>query len=893
MARPTNRALRDTLAALNADPVSWVAGAVLCTALVPYVMPGIPPADLYDWRWIYSDIPVAVAVLLAVWWGSGRVESAAERTFWRLMVVARSVVLVIEVANAAIPNAAFTPQVEIAVYSGYLIFYMVVLLAAAASRGYLASHGVWKLQRVRLVGLGVLGVTVLVYFEAVPYVVDPTRAGSWHPGLFLYTTFDLVIALVFLRIARAHTDRRWIGILTGFAAIFAWYSITDTAEVFLLVGRFAETPVPSAWDLAWYVPEILFLVVARRYLAVPAPSAEPPPAPPMREDRGLILVALLSFPSLHVVLYQAGVLDPALRGERDGVVGAFLLGMGLLTLHYFRLAEREQRRSQRELTLSEERYRTFVRLRSEIVCRGEIVPPVEVTAPASEQIRAVSAAPIVEVGSGPDVDPLASDSVGTPITSLLPEREREAFLTRWIASGYRDELESVAVGASGSPKCFRYALTGIVEHGRLHRVWLTRSDITELKQATSENRRLAEELEHARKLESLGRLAGGIAHDFNNLLAPIVGYTELARGSIGQDDDDARDSLGQVLSAAGRAADLVEQVLSVSRQQPRTTVFFYAQDTAHEVARLLKPGLPSRISVAVSADPTCPPTSGDPSRIHQVVMNLCVNAAQAIGDDAGRIEIEVTHEAEPLSPEAPLGRVRIDVRDDGPGIPPDVAAKAFDPFYTTKPVGRGTGLGLSVVRGIVISHGGRVEIDSTPDAGTVVSVYLPAAEARAASAHPSTPAQADRSGAPDDEGPQGSTAETPDDALSVLVVDDEVPVGTVVRRHLAAVGHTVRAERDPRRALEVVDEAADLDLLVTDLSMPGMTGTELIEQARRRNPALAVVLMTGYDPDPVAPLPDIAVLRKPFTRSELLAAIATSLESVARRSAHHTHSLSR
>lgn len=223
------------------------------------------------------------------------------------------------------------------------------------------------------------------------------------------------------------------------------------------------------------------------------------------------------------------------------------------------------------------------------------------------------------------------------------------------------------------------------------------------------------ELEHSRRMESIGTLAGGIAHDFNNLLVPIMGYTELAMAGIRPDDAGSRESLAQVLKASRRGAELVQQVLSVSRDQPRRQEPVDVLEVIDEALTLLRRGLPATIGLDAQMADGCPLVLGDPSRLHQVIMNLCANAAQAIGQDHGCITVITRCESNPAA--EPPGWVTIQVRDDGPGMTEEVAGRVFEPFFTTKPAGEATGLGLSTVHGIVASHGGTVSLETRPGEG--------------------------------------------------------------------------------------------------------------------------------------------------------------------------------
>jgi CheY-like chemotaxis protein len=338
-----------------------------------------------------------------------------------------------------------------------------------------------------------------------------------------------------------------------------------------------------------------------------------------------------------------------------------------------------------------------------------------------------------------------------------------------------------------------------------------------------------------------------------------MGFSELALMNVGRDETEVRAGLSQVNKASQVAADLVDQILSVSREQPRREVPFLMQETVRDALGLLRPGLPPRIALEVSIAESCPPALGDPSRIHQVVMNLCTNAAQAIALGEGRIHIRVEHDPEVDPESAPRGWVVLRVDDDGPGMEDALVRRAFDPFFTTKETGKGTGLGLSVVHGIVMSHGGRVTLDSTPGLGTNVVVRIPVAEPRPAVRAPQP--------------------RPPLEPLSVLVVDDEAPVAAVIRKVLEADGHAVNVAADGPTALEALDDAGAFDVLITDYAMPEMNGMALAEAALERAPHLRVVLASGYlFRDPIAE-DRFVRLKKPFTAAQLMTAVDRALRA--------------
>ena len=842
---------------LWADRTFWVAVGLFVLAVAPYALPLLSDEGFYDWRYVYVDIPLSAAALLAVLVGARSVGSAAERHLWRLAAVAYLAVAVVEAANAFLPVEAHTPFVRLLLNSGFMVYYAALMLAAGASRGVAANEGLWNLHRLRSLGLSVLGVSFLLYFQVLPYDPVTDSAGPWHAGLFLFGALDVVLVLMFLHARACHEDRRWRGILAGMAAISAVYAVVDLGEAVLNLQPIRSVDPAPIWDFAWFVPPFLSVLVARRFLAdVPAEFADPVVYDPPRLDRGFLVFGLFLGPALHVGLYYLGILAPELRTIREGVVAIFVLTMGAVTLWYFRLLERERARSESELALSEERYRSFVRARSDGIYRAEVDPPLSIDLESdavveaiAERLRIDEASDVVHLPAG-----VPAPTVGDPFVELFPTGSlwREG-LRRWVESGYRIDLEVVHQDQDGQRWYYRYGLTGIVVDEKLRRVWLTRSDITPKRRADEQAEGLKRELEQSRRLESLGTLTGGLAQDFNNLLAPIMGYTHLAREAIDRNDPAAADSLEHVLNASQRAADLVEQVMMVSRDGPRRRVPMRLQDTIRGAARLIRTGLPSTIAVDTTLDDDCPPVLGDANRLHQVVLNLCTNAAQAIGPLSGRIEVRLSHEppeAPDAAEEGSRGWVVIEVEDDGPGLSRALQARVFEPFFTTKATGESPGLGLSVVHGIVAGHDGTLDFDSEPGVGTCVTVRLPA----------TAPARLGGGRRP------GSGRRR----LRVLVVDHDSAVAGVTRSSLEAYGHEVTEIVDPYMALkELRSDPSRYDVVVTDDTMPGLTGLDMVDAVKDVAPGAGVVLSSGYILDDHKLTTGVVHLSKPFTPAQL------------------------
>lgn len=851
---------------LRGDFWFWLGTVTLLLSALPYFLPILTADQLWAWGWIYADVPSAIVGWAAVAVGVRTLPSGAERTFWTLITVAYGATLGIEVANAFVPETAWDHLLGLLLDSGYMVYYAALVLAATAAGSLAKGDGVRHLHRLRAIGLAILGIAYLIYFQTVPS--QPRFDGpSWYPALMLYAALDLVVCLVLMRAGRESEDPRWRGILFGLAALNGMYALLDSWEAALYIEPWASIEIRPQWDLFWYLPEFIFLAYARGYLTQPDRAVRHVRSErPRRPDRGLMLVGLLALPLLHSLLYFLGVLDEQYRETREGVVVLFLLAMGGTLWSYFRALERERARTTRASVLGEERYRNFLRRRVDGIYRAEASAPIPLSAPVDEQLDRIREQMRVEEVTDPgavlhDGSP-AEAAVGRRLVDVIPGSGDAEPIRAWIRSSYRSDFEVTRDLDEGERQHLRYTLTGIIENDALVRAWLTRSDLSDERNALERTERLARELERARKLESIGTLAGGIAHDFNNLLLPIIGYTEIARNRIGADDEDARESLGYVLGASERAAELVRQILAASRPQRGTEALVRVEDVVEDALALLRPGLPESIQIeAVLAD--CPAVLGDAGRIHQVVMNVCTNAAHAMSERGGQIRVTLEHD-DTVAPDAPLGWVKLSISDDGSGMDAASLDRIFEPFYTTREPGLGTGLGLSVVHGIVAGHNGRIDVDSDPGVGTTFTVRLPVSDTSV---------------------PERSSEDPPVvRPLRVLVIDDRPDVAAVTHRLLESAGHSVLSFTDPARLHDAVALGARdgprWDVLVADSKLDSSTGLELLTALRSIDPDLGIVVSSGHGSDVDSDRTDHIRITKPFSAEEISTAVQRAHQQV-------------
>ncbi|MBU2549528.1 MAG: response regulator [Proteobacteria bacterium] len=358
-------------------------------------------------------------------------------------------------------------------------------------------------------------------------------------------------------------------------------------------------------------------------------------------------------------------------------------------------------------------------------------------------------------------------------------------------------------------------------------------DIDERKRAEENRERLETQLRQAQKMEAVGTLAGGIAHDFNNILAAIIGYTELTRLDLPKDSPALR-NLEQILKGAARARDLIKQILTFTRQAEQARVPLDLARIAREGLAFLRASLPATVEIRQDLPDGPGMVLADPTQMHQVLINLCTNAAHAMRETGGVLEVSLSRErlggslAIGLIDLTPGWYLNLTVRDTGGGIPPEHLERIFDPFFTTKGPGEGTGMGLAVVHGIVRGHGGQVVVDSEPGRGSAFMVYLPLLEGETVGAE------------------EGDVEAVGGDER-ILMVDDEESLVRIGREMLEHLGYQVRITTSPMEALDLFrSDPSAFDLLLTDQTMPRMTGVELARAAMGIRPDLPVILTTGY-----------------------------------------------
>jgi PAS domain S-box-containing protein len=492
-----------------------------------------------------------------------------------------------------------------------------------------------------------------------------------------------------------------------------------------------------------------------------------------------------------------------------------------------------------------------------------------------EVVRLASLVKLVRVNQA-TVDiysaPSDQDMIG-PLYKLFKDNDHHHFIDQLVAFiNGEDRYEGEARNRDYDGNTLHLIIRKVVinrEKNGLSKVLAALIDVTPIRAAEKERQTLMSQLQQSQKMEAIGTLAGGVAHDFNNILSIILGNAELSLAEVKQDDPVSH-NIQEIRDASLRAKDIVQQLLGFSRRTQQDLRSIHLIPLVKEALKFLRATIPADIDIQSTLSATDDVIRADATQIHQVMINLLANASHAMEETGGDLSILVdnvrlTHAlGESILPVPAGNYVHVVVTDTGVGMSEVVKARIFDPYFTTKEQGKGTGMGLAVVHGILNNYGGGIVLKSEKDVGTSFELYFPLASD------------------PVDE-VAAKNAAVPTGSERILFVDDESMITEISEKLLGRLGYRVRCCTDPSEAAALINsESCPIDLLITDMAMPGLTGDKLVEQVRDRHPGLPVILCTGHsDRIPKSKLADLGIatiLNKPVELNTLAMTVRQVLD---------------
>jgi PAS domain S-box-containing protein len=822
--------------------------AAFCYAAITvlYVFPILSPEHLQLLGEGIADAVLVSVTLVAIRYRLGGIHHIEERRFWNCLSAALLIWLANGLAAILIADAYWTTPLEVGTDVGYLFFYVFIFVGITANphlpSGWSVDNARYRLEATAMVAFAS---ALFVYFAIIPSVVNRALYETYVPSMLFYVLLDALLVLAFLWLHRIAEAPRWRGTYGWLALAAALWGTADTVEGLMYMGVVPEVPSGTALDYLWFLPFVP-MIMARRgpEWAFPAGGQARSAYEAAGETSALhvpIVLYAAALPIIHVALHRVGNPGEETRLAREVCVLLFAVVLaGIAVLHHHSV-ESERAEAERRKGLTEGRFRELF----EEPLSGNYVSRPDGTLVACNQEFA-------RIFAFESVEEAMSSNTAELYASPM---DRASFVDHLREHGGSESREWTLKKRDGSEVSVLESVVGVFDAG---------GDLVEIRGQlidVTASKELQRQLLHAQRLESIGLLAAGVAHDFNNILTGISGHLHFAMQSLPDTSASAED-LGKAQECVDRAVGLTRQLLAFSRSGPIDPTVFDLNEEVLATSKLLRPLIGEQIQLRVETAIGPATVRADIGELHQVLMNLTVNARDAM-PSGGTITMRISKvnaNSARLRDRIPPGDyIELIISDTGGGMDQATQERIFEPFFTTKQPGAGTGLGLSVVYGIIQRHDGHIFVDSVADEGTAFSIYLPPGEADDGDVQATAPARQSRASA----------------GGRILVVEDESFVREIIERVLKQGGYQVvtAASADEGEAL-LADRGETIDLLVTDIVMPGRTGVEMYARIRGRHPRLPVLFMSAYaDKDIFVKSElgtDFPFLRKPFDPPELV-----------------------
>lgn len=844
------------------DPYVRLFAFALLLISLPYVLPGLHQWAPYSHY--YGEPVLYLLCFLALVRGRKSRGNTSEARFWLFV----GTPFLFWAATASLRYYEWPDNqsswMELTQDIAYLPFYLFFFLATELRPDISQDSSQELSRRIRTAGFVVLLISAFGYFVLIPSYINPSAFQRLVPSYFLYVSMDALIAIRFTQLYRVCTTQRW-RVIYGCFTFAAWFLLFLDLFEWLDYVELIKAPWGSVSDFLYDIPLALVVVLgALKNKEYEERQNVDDASHPVYKSPMVLLAFTL--PLAHFTLSRFNLLDSeSIPGQEVIALTSMILlgGLAVLEDHLLR------RRHALLLKMNSEAKITIEKGRTELLASEDRFRSAAVAMPvglliATQDSKVLDCNQAICALLGYSKNEILERSFEGIFNSEADETLQIETIVREASPVY--SVSRKLTGKAGGVVLVNLTFTLLKRGAEVPYILALIEDVTEKK-------RLEAQLARSQRLEAVGQLAGGIAHDFNNLLTVILGNAEFISVSL-DPDDPCSSRIEEIESAAERAASLTQQLLAFSSRQMLSPKVINLNEIIKNLQPVLRRLTGENIQMIFELDAELGTAECDPSQMEQVLLNLVLNSRDAI-DKQGTIRICTSNVFLNQTftgfekPVVPRTYIKLQVSDNGRGMDEKTLERVFDPFFTTKSVGKSSGLGLAIVYGIVKQSGGTATAESKVGEGTKLNVFLPQSKKRVNEETGAAQEFSERAG-----------------SETILLVEDEFAVRSLARLLLAENGYNVIEAADSDEALRILSEKQGrIDLLLTDIVMPGMNGSDLAKRAVSSSPNLPVVFMSGYAGDAISSLEGLKnageILQKPFTRKALLTKVQQALTPAA------------